>query len=517
MEYPLFQIAIAVAVISATTVIWRVLNWVWLRPKKLEKHMRKQGFHGNSYRFLYGDTIENMSMLMATRSNSISISHDVPSRTTPFLCKLVRDYGKRTFFWAGQTPRIVIMNPEMVKEVLNNHLKYPKPVAHPIFNIFIQGLPSLNGSEWTLHRRLLNPAFHTEKLKGMLPAFDLCCHEMTIKWMEMIGEGRNSCELDVWPFLQTLTSDVISRTAFGSCYQEGKKVFELQVEQADYAFKALQSVYLPGSRFLPTKRNQRMEEIDKKVRFLVKGIIDKKMKAMKEGEASTDDLLGLLLEANSKEFGQGNKNNGMSSDDVIEECKAFYFAGQETTSTLLVWTLVLLSMHPNWQDRARLEVLQVIGDDKLDIGHLNHLKIVTMILYEVLRLYASVSILVRQINEEITLADISLLPGMQIVVPVNQIHHDHEIWGADAKEFNPERFSEGISKATKNQATAFFPFGGGPRICIGQNFAILEAKLAVAMILRKFSFKLSPSYKHAPVNKLTTQPAYGANLILHKV
>ncbi|XP_074375383.1 cytochrome P450 72A397-like [Apium graveolens] len=299
----------------------------------------------------------------------------------------------------------------------------------------------------------------------MLPAFDLCCREMTIKWMEMIGAGRNSCELDVWPFLQTLTSDVISRTAFGSCYQEGKKVFELQVEQADYAFKALQSVYLPGSRFLPTKRNQRMEEIDKEVRFLVKGIIDKKMKAMKEGEASTDDLLGLLLEANSKELEQGNKNNGMSFDDVIEECKVFYFAGQETTSTLLVWTLVLLSMHPNWQDRARLEVLQVIGDDKLDIGHLNHLKIVTMILYEVLRLYASVSILVRQINEEITLADISLLPGMQIVVPVNQIHHDHDILGADAKEFNPERFSEGISKATKNQAAAFLPFGGGSRIC----------------------------------------------------
>ena len=82
----------------------------------------------------------------------------------------------------------------------------------------------------------------------MLPAFDLCCHEMTIKWMEMIGEERNSCEIDVWPSLQTLTSDVISRTAFGSSYQEGQKVFELQIEQADHTFKAMQSVYLPGSR-----------------------------------------------------------------------------------------------------------------------------------------------------------------------------------------------------------------------------------------------------------------------------
>ncbi|KAK1379334.1 hypothetical protein POM88_026078 [Heracleum sosnowskyi] len=111
-------------------------------------------------------------------------------------------------------------------------------------------LLTIDESKWTTHRRLLNPALHTEKLKGMLQAFDLCCHEMTVKWMEMIGEERNSCELDDWPSLLTLTSDVISCTAFGSSYQDGKKVFELQVEQADYAFRARESVYLPGLRFI---------------------------------------------------------------------------------------------------------------------------------------------------------------------------------------------------------------------------------------------------------------------------
>nr|XP_017242548.1 PREDICTED: cytochrome P450 CYP72A219-like [Daucus carota subsp. sativus] len=516
MALSLSEIAVAILVVAATTVAWRVFNWVWFRPKKFEKHLKKQGFQGHSYRFLYGDTKEHMSMLMATRSNPIPISHDVPARTTPFLCKLVREYGKRSFFWAGPVPRILIMDPETIKEVLNNNFKYPKPKIHPIFKIFVEGLPSLDGSKWTTHRRLLNPAFHAEKLKGMLPAFDLSCYEMTVKWIEMIGEGRNSCEIDVWPSLQTLTSDVISRTAFGSSYQEGQKVFELQTEQADHGFKAVQSVYLPGLRYLPTKRNKRMKEIDKEVRFVLGGIIEKKMKAMKAGEDSTD-LLGILLEANSKEVRQGNRIVGMSIEDVIEECKVFYFAGQETTSTLLVWTMVLLSLYPGWQDLARQEVLQIIGDGKADMSHLNHLKTLTMILYEVLRLYPPVSGLVRQINKEITVGDMTLLPGMQILLPINQIHRDHVIWGADAKEFNPERFSEGISKATNNHVAAFFPFGAGPRICIGQNFALVEAKLAMAMILRKFSFELSPSYKHAPVNKITLQPEYGASLILHKL
>lgn len=81
--------------------------------------------------------------------------------------KLLCFAGKKTFFWAGPAPRIVIMNPEMVKEVLNKNFKYPKPTVHPIFKIFIQGLPSLDGSKWTTHRRILNPAFHTEKLKVM--------------------------------------------------------------------------------------------------------------------------------------------------------------------------------------------------------------------------------------------------------------------------------------------------------------------------------------------------------------
>ena len=132
-----------------------------------------------------------------------------------------------------------------------------------------------------------------------------------------------------------------------------------------------------------------MKEIERDVKASLTDMINKRERALKAGEATKDDLLGILLESNHKEMDEhgNNKNVGMSLDDVIEECKLFYFAGQETTSVLLVWTMVLLSRDPDWQARAREEVLHVFGNNKPDFDGLSHLKIVSIMYFLCIKQY----------------------------------------------------------------------------------------------------------------------------------
>ncbi|KAI3515630.1 hypothetical protein L1887_14531 [Cichorium endivia] len=296
--------------------VCKVLHWLWFEPKRKEKFLRDQGLNGTPYKFLFGDLKEIVQKESVTKLKTMYPTHNIAPDVSPFFYKCVTTHGDNYFTWMGPTP---------------------------------------------LH---------------MVPAFYLSCNEMIHIWKDILME-ESSGEVDVWPHLQTFAGDVISRTAFGSSYKDGRKIFELQKEQAELVAKAICSIYIPGLRFLPTKRNKRMKEIDREVRASIRSIIDKRV-VEEPKETTHNDLLGILLESNYKEIKHDDNNDyKLSMDDIIEECKLFYFAGQETTATLLTWTMIVLGEHKDWQIRAREEVLHVFGKRKPDIDGMRHLKTIS--------------------------------------------------------------------------------------------------------------------------------------------
>ncbi|CAJ1978212.1 unnamed protein product [Sphenostylis stenocarpa] len=495
---------------------WNAVNWMWVRPKRIERRLKEQGFQGNSYRPLVGDIRDMVKMIKEAKSKPMDPhSNDIAPRVLPYVVHTIAKYGKNSFMWLGPRPRLFILDPDKFREMATKVYDFQKPETSPLFKLLASGFANYDGDKWAKHRKIVSPAFNVEKLKVLVPIFCESCDDLISQWDSALSSSNGSCELDVWPCVQNVSSDVLARAGFGSSYLEGKKIFELQREMLQLTMTLFKFAFIPGYRFLPTRTNRRMKAIDKEIRTSLMGIINRRLKAIKAGEPTNNDLLGILLESNYRES-EKSSGGGMSLREVVEEVKLFYLAGQEANAELLVWTLLLLSKHPDWQAKAREEVFQVFGNEKPDYDRLGQLKIVSMILQESLRLYPPVVMFARYLRKDTKLGDLTIPAGVELVVPVSMLHQEREYWGDDAGEFNPNRFSEGVSKATKGKLS-YLPFGWGPRLCIGQNFGLLEAKVAVSMILQRFSLEFSPSYAHAPSFIITLQPERGAHVILHKL
>lgn len=143
---------------------WRVLNWIWLKPKRLEKLLREQGCKGNSYRLVLGDLKDSYKMGKKAKSKPMELSDDIIPRVIPYIQQLVQIYGKNPFIWSGTTPRLILTEPELIKDVLNRTSELQKP-KYEIFKFLFSGLIIHEGEKWRKHRRLMNAAFQLEKLK----------------------------------------------------------------------------------------------------------------------------------------------------------------------------------------------------------------------------------------------------------------------------------------------------------------------------------------------------------------
>ncbi|KAG6525566.1 hypothetical protein ZIOFF_015528 [Zingiber officinale] len=501
-------IALLIALLLALVFhyLWTMFLW---RPYVVTKAFGKQGVRGPPYELWFGSLREIQSIRRAAMEVVLDIdAHDITTRVLPHFGKWIAEYGETFLFWVGAQPLVCISQPEMVRQVLARKFGFysrlaPSPEALALVG---KGLVYIEGAEWVRHRRVVNPAFSMDKLKLLTTTMADCVKLMLEGWQEAAREGK---EVEVSEQFQVVTADVISHTAFGSSFKEGKELFLAQKQMLNLVTQNFLNVNFPGSRYVPSKKNLQTLKLKKRIRGMFMNIIEDRL-ARRDAGCSSNDLLGLLLESEKVQAGDQKLN----MEEIIDECKTFFLAGHETTSHLLTWTMFLLSSNPDWQQKLREEVDEVCGLEVPNADMISNLKLMTLVLLESLRLYSPIVLLRRKAAKDMILGNIKIMKGTLLMMPISIIHRNKEIWGADANEFNPLRFKNGISKAAKNP-NAFLTFSIGPRACIGQNFAMLEAKTVMAMILQRFSFSLSPNYKHVPIDSATVVvPQYGLPIVL---
>ncbi|CAN1137435.1 Cytochrome P450 CYP749A22 [Linum perenne] len=495
------------------------LNQVWLRPILIQSGMSSQGIKGPPYRFLHGNTTEINDMRSEAVKNPMELSHQMFPRIMPHVYLWTKVYGMNFLNWYGTRPQLVITDPELVKEVLSNKEgTYPKKFIQSYAEKFLgNGLFASQGEKWTKMRKLANHAFHGDCLKAMIPAMIASVEVMLQKW-EQIGSVSTSIEIDAYQEFKILTSEVISRTAFGSSYKEGKNMFEMLMQLGNIVnrnnFKAgIPRFGIFRKLMWRSEDDVESDRLQEAIRVAIIKLIRKREDDAEIGREGRccygSDFLGSLLNA----FHDSDMSRKISVDDLIDECKSFYVGGHETIASSLTWTVFLLAVHTEWQDMAREEVVEMFDHKSPCLDGVARLKIMTMIVNESLRLYPPALNLTREVEKDSKLGKFITLPAkMALSLPIIAIHHNPLLWGEDCHLFKPERFADGVSRSA-----AFFPFGFGPRKCVGSSFAIAEIKIALSMLLQRFRLSLSPSYVHSPFHMLTICPKDGLQIILERL
>ncbi|XP_068331829.1 cytochrome P450 CYP749A22-like [Pyrus communis] len=490
----------------------KIFHKLWWTPTRIQKFMALQGIKGPPYRLVHGNTKEILRMQKQNLGSPKKLSHDILCAVQPHVHTWSNIYGKIYLQWHNSQAQLVIMEPELCKEILNNKDRaYPKK-EFGNFEKKIVGdgmATALNVAKWMKLRKIANHAFHGESLKSMIPTMVACTEIMLERWKN--HEGK---EIEVFEELRLFTSEVIAKTAFGSNHGEGQNIFEMLMKLFFIALKNIFTIRPPGmmSKLYKTSDEAEAERIEKRMHKSLFEIIKRREEKATTGnnDGFGSDYLGLLLKAHH----DANEKERISVDDMIDECKTFYFAGQETTNIELAWIVFLLAVHTDWQEEARKEVLELFGKQNPSPEGIAKLKTMSMIINESLRLYPPAVSIERKVDREVRLGNFIIPANVELVIPILAIHHEPEFWGQDAQLFKPERFARGVAKATNSNIATYIPFGMGPRTCVGMDFAIIEVKIALSMILQRYSFTLSPAYVHSHV-RFILRPQHGVQIILH--
>ncbi|KAJ9563616.1 hypothetical protein OSB04_008776 [Centaurea solstitialis] len=525
----------ALVIFLSSLFLLRFVVKAWWTPIRIQTMMKSQGIGGLPYAFPHGNTRVITAMRNRSMNQPMELTHDIFSRIQPHVHSWIKIYGMNFVNWHGSQAQLFVTDPELVKEILSNREgAYLKTDLEGFAKKLLgESIISNEGEKWEKVRKLANRTFHADSLKNMVPEMISSVEVMLRRWKDYEGQ-----EIDVHKEFEVLMTEVISRTAFGSSYVEGKHILEMVSKLLAITVRNTYNLRFPGIRYdtvngcicsgirskptticffsliLKTSDEIEAEKLDKRINKSILEIVKKRKANMDEGvDEFGSDYLGQLV----KMAHESNGSKRISIEQLIGEIKAVYGAGHLTTNNLLSWTVFLLAIDQDWEEKARQEVFELFDRGTPTSDGIARLKTMNMVINESLRLYPPAHTVTRKVEREIKLGNYTVPANINIYISILALHHNQEIWGDDVLRFRPERFTNGVARATKNNPAAFLPFGMGPRTCIGLNFTTNEAKIALSMILQRYRFTLSSNYVHYPVDVFFLTPKKGVQVILHHV
>ncbi len=419
-----------------------------------------------------------------------------------FLASLPAKYGDmvqiKIFFW----PTLIINHPDAIKHVLqDNYGNYDKNV--PIFNLFRpllgNGLVTAYGGEsWLQQRRLMQPAFHRQQIAKIGTEISALTETMLGAWETYVQEQR---PLDIAQEMMHLTLHIVSSALFHSDISEQTRIFEQAFSEVNAFLLEYFNRPFPPLR-VPTPRNRHFWEA---LRTL-DGVVYQILQQRRQSEEKYDDLLALLMQAKDEETGEG-----MSDQQLRDEIMTLLVAGHETAANALAWCWYLLAQHPEAEQKLQHEVDQVLAGRVPTMADLPQLPYTRMVFEEAMRLYPPVWILMRKALQEDTLSGNKIAANTYILWSTYAIHRHPDFW-EEPDKFDPERFS--AERSAGRPRHAYIPFSHGPRLCIGNIFAMTEAQLIIAAIAQRYRLVLVSGQRIEPQTLMTLRPKYGIQVLL---
>lgn len=393
---------------------------------------------------------------------------------------LQQRYDRVVHLRIGGRHQYLVLQPDDAKHVLQeNHRNYGRSPAFNVLKIFLgNGLLTSDGDFWRQQRRLAQPAFHRQRLAALAQTM---IHE-TADWLDELRQLDRSQPVNASQTLMDVTMRIVCKTLFGSDVvgQLGGLSSALDTLQYHANQRMLSPIRFPMR--WPTPAHIRFRRAGTLVDSFIYGVINERKQAISAGR---DDLLGMLQSAEDEDTGER-----MSDRQLRDECVTLFGAGHETTAVSMAWTLHLLTRHPDVLARLQTEARTILGDVRTPPPDaFRALPYAMQVVQESLRLYPPAWIMSRLALADDPIGPYTIPAGDTALVSPYLLHRDPANW-PDPNRFDPDRFAPGTSGELGDKGRpsyAYLPFGGGPRLCIGNQFALMEMQILLAMLVRDFA------------------------------